>query len=143
MENENIKNKFIGVWELVSLDMKNLNGEPQGKFESKGRIIYDGRGFMAVQIMGLNRPHFKSGNQDEGTNEEIKQAFINTTTYYGTYEIDEEKGVVTHHIEASLFPNWEGTAQERIFKLSEDQLELIATILEEQTEYILTWKKLK
>lgn len=142
IEIDEVKKKLVGMWKLVSVSMKDLNGKPLGKFESKGRLVYDERGYMAVQIMGIDRPQFKSGRQDVGTDGEFKQAFIYSTAYYGTYEINEEKGIVTHRIESSLFPNWEGTAQERNFILLEDRLDLVALIPEEETEYIVSWKRL-
>ncbi len=31
----------------------------------------------------------------------------------GTYSVDERVGVVTHHLAASMFPNWVGSEQRR------------------------------
>lgn len=142
MENEKIKKRFIGTWELVSCDMLSIEGKNLGKWNAKGRLIYNDKGYMSAQLMGLDRPIFKAGKLDEGTIEEIKKAFIECGSYYGTYEIDKEKKRVIHHIESSLFPNWEGTDQERFFKFSDDLLELRALIPEEEIEYILVWKHL-
>ncbi len=40
MENETIKKKFIGVWELVYIDMRSLDGKDLGRWSGKGRLIY-------------------------------------------------------------------------------------------------------
>ena len=36
----------------------------------------------------------------------------------------ETDGVISYHIEGSTYPNWKGTQQERLFKLSADELTL-------------------
>ena len=122
--------------------MLSIKGKNLGKWNAKGRLIYNEKGYISAQLMGLDRPIFKSGRQGKGTIEEITKAFIECSSYYGTFEIDEEKRRVIHHIEASLFPNWEGTDQERFFKFSDDLLELSALSPEEGIEYILKWKRI-
>jgi len=55
---------------------------------------------------------------------EIKSAFEGFVGYYGAYEVDEEQGTVTHHLEGSSFPNWVGTDQRRFFEFSGSRLTL-------------------
>jgi heterodisulfide reductase subunit B len=40
--------------------------------------------------------------------EEIKTNYEGCVSYYGHYELDPENNIVIHHVEGSLFPNWEG-----------------------------------
>ena len=44
--------------------------------------------------------------------------------YFGTYTVDAEKRVVTHHVEGSLAPDFTGTDQPRPFKLEGHWLEI-------------------
>ena len=37
---------------------------------------------------------------------------------------DDENGFVVHHVEGSLFPNWEGQALKRLVELSGNRLKL-------------------
>jgi len=74
--------------------------------------------------MGSERARFAAGNFLEGTAEENKAAVHGTISYYGTYSVDATTHTVTHHIERSLFPNWDGTNQARTFKLLGDELTL-------------------
>ena len=60
---------------------------------------------------------FQSGNLLRGEPQEIKAAFEGYVAYYGTYEVDEEASSVTHHVQGSLFPNWVGNDQLRLFSL--------------------------
>jgi hypothetical protein len=122
---QDLKNKFIGVWKLVSAEARRPNGEVvpyRYGAGSIGYIMYDATGHMAVQLMQSNRPKFASGDPDQGTAEEIKAAFDGYGAYFGTYEIHEVEGFVIHRVEGSLFPNNVGTEQKRFFEFSGDQL---------------------
>ena len=59
-----------------------------------------------------------------GTEEEVRKAFEGYIAYYGTYEVDESSGRFTHHVKNSLFPNWIGDIQTRIFEFEGDRLRL-------------------
>ncbi len=84
----------------------------------------------------------KSENKYKATNKEVRIAFNKFDSYYGKYEINKENGIVKHHVEFSLFPNWIGTTLERSFKFINDHLELKAVGKEERIEYTLKWKRL-
>ena len=57
-----------------------------------------------------------------GTPEEIKEAFEKFEAYCGTYEVDEEKSIITHHIEGARFPNFEMMEQVRFFEFFANRL---------------------
>ena len=120
MQNE----QLLGMWKLVSCEARSSNGEvvyPYGR-DPFGMLIYDSRGNMSVLLMRRDRPKFASGDLLRGSQEEIKAAYEGFDAYCGTYEVNEEKGTVTHHVEGSKFPNWVGTDQVRFFECSGDQL---------------------
>jgi hypothetical protein len=85
-------------------------------------ILYTESADVAVVLMRAGRSKFVSGDPLGGTAEEIREAFEGFDAYGGTYEVDMENGAVTHHIQVGRFPNWEGTAQVRYFRLLGDQL---------------------
>ena len=93
-----------------------------------GRLIYTREGFMSVLLMNPDRPRFGSDDPMAGTPDEIETAFRGFDAYCGTYTIDEERATVTHHIQASKFPNWIGTDQVRSFELRDGRLILKADI---------------
>jgi hypothetical protein len=120
MSNQSI----VGVWTLLSITATSTRNDkisPYGD-EPVGKLIYDASGHMAVVLMRTGRPKFASSDPWTGAPEEIKQAFEGFEAYCGTYDIDTDKGVVTHQVEVSRFPNWEGTAQRRYFQLSGNHL---------------------
>ena len=117
-----ITSKFVGTWKLVAIE-----GQQVPKRDRVGLLMYDPRGRMAVQIMPLDRPKFASGNRLQGSQEEITAAFNGYAAYFGPYAVNEAEGVVTHHLEGSIFPNEVGRDNIRYFEFSGDQLTLIPT----------------
>jgi hypothetical protein len=114
----------MGTWRLVSLEARNSNGEviyPYGR-DAFGMLMYDLGGYMSVLLMHRDRPKFASDDLLRGTPEEIRTAFEGCDAYCGTYEVNEEKGIITHHVEGSRFPNWVDTDQIRYFEFSGNQL---------------------
>jgi hypothetical protein len=73
-----------------------------------GLGIYTDTGLFSGQVMRRGRPRLASGDQSQGTAEEFEAACTGVISYYGAYELDSENGFAVHHVEASLFPNWEG-----------------------------------
>ena len=117
---------IIGAWKLASFEIQNSNGAVTYPFgeNAQGSIIYTKSGRFAAQAMRPDRPPFESGDQLKGTTEEIKANYEGFISYYGHYEFDAENGFIIHHVEGSLFPNWEGQEQKRFFELKGDRLKL-------------------
>ena len=142
MKNETIRNKFIGIWELVYVDTQTIDGKDLERWIGEGRLIYTKQGYISAQIGEPKIKKFKSENRLKATDKELRLLFNSFESYYGKYEIDEENGVIKHHVELSLFPNWIGTTQERSYKFLNDHLELKAVGKEERIQYTLKWKRL-
>ena len=114
----------FGRWKLISAKAENSNGDvvhPYGE-GAFGILMYDANGYMYVLLMRHGRSKFVSGDPFGSTSEELKEAFEGFDAYCGTYELDIDYGIVTHHVEGALFPNWEGTDQKRFFEISDDRL---------------------
>ena len=116
---------LIGVWKLISFEAHREGEEPSFPFgkDAKGLLIYTDVGRFSVQMMRPNRAKFVSGDQLKGTMEEINECFKGCISYFGGYEFNATGGFVIHHIENSLFPNWEGT-QKRFVEISDKRINL-------------------
>lgn len=117
---------IIGVWSLVSFELRQEAGDviyPFGQ-DAHGTILYTNSGRFSAQLMRGNRPRFASPDQMKGALPEIEAAFKGTISYYGSFTFNADRGTVIHHVEGSLFPNWEGQSLKRFFKITEDRLEL-------------------
>ena len=77
---------------------------------------------MSVNFMASERKKFASSDPQRGTVEEKNAAMDTFFSYCGRYEVQDDK--VIHHIEVSVFPNWTGMKQERIYSLEGDRLTL-------------------
>lgn len=117
---------IIGVWKLISFESHTDKSDVSYPFgeDPKGCIIYTESGRFSVQLMRTNRPHFASGDQLKGTVGEIEANYQGCVAYYGSYTIDRDGGFVVHHVEGSLFPNWERQSLKRYFELSGNRLKL-------------------
>jgi hypothetical protein len=131
---------ILGPWKLTSMTATSRQGDvnyPLGESPC-GMILYDASRYMSFTAMRPGRPRFASGDLASGTPEEIAAAFDGFEAYCGTYEVNLEKGVVTHHVETHRFPNWEGSDQVRFFQLSERRLAIdTAPILFDGTEWVI------
>jgi len=84
---------FVGTWRLVSNTQT-------------GIMIYDSLGNMAAQVMP-NRVRRKYAAA-EPTPEEAKDAITGYLAYFGTYTVDEQGRIVTHHRKGSINPGQVG-----------------------------------
>jgi hypothetical protein len=137
---------LVGNWGLVSFEAVS-GGHTEYPFgpDAIGLLTYDGASRMAVQIMKTGRPFFASDDQDDGTVEEFAAAFKGYAAYYGTYSVDEQEGVVTHHVAASMYPNWVGSDQRREVLLEGDRLTLSTRLPWRQGRdwmFRLVWRRL-
>lgn len=121
---------LIGTWRFVSMEARSPGGEviyPYGE-NIFGRLIYTPEGLMSVLLMNPNRPRFASNDPLAGTSEEIEAAYRGFDAYCGSFTVDTNRATVTHHLQASKFPNWIGTDQVRSFEIQGNLLRLKADI---------------
>jgi hypothetical protein len=120
------KNQFVGTWKLISSEIQDSNGKtsPDPDFGpgSGGYLIYDNTGHMCVQLTSPDRAKWKSDASP--TADEAKASITSYDTYCGTYDVDEKRGVVTHHTDMSLNPNVTGKDLVRHYSISGNQLTL-------------------
>lgn len=135
-----------GAWKLVSIEDRKSDGEIvhwMGR-NPTGMIVYDPSGHMSVQFMRDPRPRF-AGEYNQAAPEEIKNAYEGYFAYFGTYEIDEGKAVVTHHLQGSLRPQEVGIDYDRFFKIDGDRLVLSMLVpgKDKGRTRNLIWERLK
>lgn len=144
-----------GVWTLLSLEDHQPDGQVvywlgQGV---SGTIVYTPNGRMFVQFLGDPHPRFSAGNVfspdarallPTAKGDEIRQAYAGYYAYFGTYDIDEAKHIVTHHVQSSLRPQEIGLNYERPYQLTEDRLVLRYPVLTDKgpsNTRIITWRR--
>ena len=118
--------QFLGTWKLVSAEFRRPDGtaiEYLGD-NPMGMLIYTSDGHMSVHLVQRDRPRFVTDDRMGGTPEQISAAYLGYQGYFGTFTVNETERMVTHHIQASSFPNWVGVDQRRFFELAGDRLTL-------------------
>ena len=117
------REQLIGTWKLVSFELE-ISGEtsyPWGE-DVVGIHTWDETGHFAFQGGRSARERFASDNPLGSTPEEASSALGSYLAYFGTYDVDENEGTVTHNGIGSLFPNWVGMPQKRFYEFSGNQL---------------------
>jgi hypothetical protein len=127
------KQTIIGAWRLVGIDYSGPNGpltDPVFGPNPQGIIIYDRSGWMSVQIATANRPTIArpatrtSGAETADDAKLAAQAFDSYYAYFGSWEFDAVKSVITHHLRASLLPYETGVDYLREVTFDGGQLKL-------------------
>jgi hypothetical protein len=107
-------NPLVGTWRLISWENRTPEGEvsyPLGE-DAVGYLAYTEDGYVFVAIMRPRRTPFAAADLLSGSTEEKALAAETYVSYCGRYEF--RGTMVVHHVELSLFPNWEGADQERL-----------------------------
>ena len=123
-------NALIGTWRVVEFADLDKDGKWQYRFgeHPRGYFVYDATGHVHIQIMKVPPlAPFPEANIAVGklpSAEHALAAYAAYVAYFGTYTVDANKHVVTHHVEGSLAPEFTDTDQPRPFKLEGDRLEI-------------------
>ena len=126
MPTRQLREQLVGAWRLVSYEIRPRDGSavtyPLGR-DARGWILYTRDGYMSAQLMAAGRPPYASGDLHRGTESECTAAARGYIAYSGPFHLDDD-GTLTHEMDVSLFPNWIGNVQQRVFRLDGDRLQL-------------------
>jgi hypothetical protein len=150
-----LREQLAGSWSLSSRVTHRPDGsvvdDPGLSAMPKGRLIYDRSGHVAAQ---LTRPGRTTDSlvqecldlpKVKGTSD-TAQTILGYDAYFGTYTLDEQASVVTHHLESALFPGDVGKDIKRRFVLAGDVLTIsFDTTLRDGSPVTrkLVWARLK
>lgn len=123
------KERLVGAWHLLRIDTgvaENSAATPQ----PTGMLIYTSDGHISVQLM-----YPKSANAP--SNEYVHDGY---EASFGTYDIDERKHTVTHHVMASNTRDLlVGKDLPRSFKITDDGLLIIRPVRSDE-KWSVTWQ---
>jgi hypothetical protein len=132
---------FVGTWKLVTAEYRSDDDEVHHLLGTHpiGQLMYDERGYMSAQLLDANRPIFASNDWLKGTPEEVAAAFKGHRAYFGTFEVDEKAGTVTHHVLGSSFPNWTGRDNVRYYEFVGKRLILKTSPMLMGGRHVIGW----
>lgn len=150
-----VRAQLIGSWRLVSRQSKRADGgieaDPGLSTVPLGVLIYDQSGHVAAQLSRRDRTVAMIGDEcqaaatTKGT-PDTAQTILGYDAYFGTYRINESEGIVTHHLEAALFPGDIGKDIDRHFTISADQLTITFNTTTKdgvKVTRMLVWERMK
>jgi Lipocalin-like domain len=121
--------RFLGAWRVLSVTDTRPDGTSVPDLylgpHPIGFIIYEATGHMCFGAMNPGRT--KWTDELNGTPAEMSAATEGYDSYCGTYEINDERKTVTHHVRVALVPNDVQTDLVRKYEFSGNQLKLTAT----------------
>jgi Lipocalin-like domain len=124
-QQKSLKEQLIGTWTFVSAVETSKDGAKSDRWGSnpKGSIIFEANGRYSFMISRSDIPKFAVNSVNQGTAEENKAVVQGIIAYFGTWSVDEASKTLITNIEASSFPNVNGTSQKRIItSLTADEL---------------------
>jgi len=134
-----------GTWILVSI-YNEKDGKRIEQFgpNPRGIHIFTPEGYVTQIMMPESLPKIASGNRKECTPEECRAVATGVIAWIGKYTVNEKDKEVNYTIQASSFPNFEGTPQKRTMTIEGDMLKLVnpTTALGTGVNYS-TWKRVK
>jgi hypothetical protein len=135
--------RFAGVWKLVAEETRDPKGDvvagpnaaSGGRF---GFITYDPAGYVGVTIAWSKRPAFTG---KASTPDEARSALASYNSYWGSFTVNEARGIVTHQTMGAVSPAFAGTNQERGFTIAGNRLTLRPPNLANGDQRALTWER--
>ena len=85
------RERLIGAWRLAHIDSPQPEGKSSDIPQPKGMLIYTRDGHMSVQLM-----YPKSAN-----NQSNRYVLDGYEASFGSYDVDEAKHTLTHHVQGS------------------------------------------
>jgi Lipocalin-like domain len=110
-----LADELVGTWAVTEAATHEANGAtsyPYGR-SPKGTLIFTKDGYFAQIMSAGDIPKFASNNRTNGTADEYKAVVQKSLAFFGTYSVDEATKSITYKVEASTFPNWDGSTQVR------------------------------
>ena len=88
----------------------------------RGQLILGRDGHYSIMIARANLPKVAANARDKGTADENMAIIGGSIAHVGKYTVDAESKFIIFNVEVSTFPNWDGIAFKRPFRVSGDQL---------------------
>lgn len=120
--------EYLGGWRLVRALQVFDDGEQRDEFglPADGYLVYTPDGVVTAVLGSMTRPSFAGTDPAAGTAAEYGSA-RRLIAYAGRWTYDPDTSEMTHHVDVSLFPNWQGDAQVRHVALADGQLAVSAS----------------
>jgi hypothetical protein len=124
-QQKSLKEQLVGTWTLVSSYQVRADGSKLNEFGAnpKGINVFEANGRFFLMIASADNSKIAARDLNKKNPEEVGGLITESIAYYGTYTVNEAEKVIILHLDASTFPNQNGTDQKRtITSLTADEL---------------------
>ena len=111
----------LPAWNATAQDATNVAGTytavsnaPFGD-NPRGQLILGRDGHYSIILARTTLPKVAANSRDKSTAEENKAIVGGSIAHFGKYTVDAQAKTITFNVEASTFPNWDGTTFKRAF----------------------------
>jgi hypothetical protein len=120
---------LLGAWRLHSAVEVFDDGERRDEFgpNPDGFLCYNAAGVVSAVLGASARPPVSADDPQGGTDEDYEKMARHFIAYAGPFSVDVGNATVTHHVDVSLFPNWQGHDQLWRVTIEGGQLSIIAS----------------
>ena len=140
MEHPAVAEQLVGTWRLVAMRANMGDDMPEEPFgpDPLGYITYTADGYMHAIVTDRHRPRVGTPTEEFSRRTGLRRlaflirelpalarhtkATLKALAYAGTWEIRGPE--LIHRVSASVFPDWIGTEQRRVYAFDADQLVL-------------------
>ena len=141
------RSQFAGTWALVATEWRRADGRHANPFGqgAVGILMYDAAGFMSASVMHAERPPLPR-DQPSGIDTAMASAVPGFINYFGSYDVDDDAGVVRHHVIGAAYPAWVGLDFARGFRFEGDTLVLTDDLFAADGVAVAastTWRRLR
>ena len=119
-----LDSNLLGTWRVLAFEFTNAAGavfRPLGE-GPLGGIVFAVGGHMSFDFFAAERPHFAADDLFGGSDDERAMAASGAVVFGGPCR--SENGVLIIDVAHSLFPNWIGGTQRRLYVVDGDRLML-------------------
>lgn len=119
-----IDDRLHGTWRVLAFEFTAADGavfRPLGN-EPEGGIVFAPDGHLSFAFFAADRPRFAADDLFCGSDDECAMAARGAVVFGGACR--GEGGVLIVDIGFSLFPNWVGGTQRRLYHVEDDRLRL-------------------
>jgi len=95
--------------------------------DARGAMILTADGHYTINLARATLPKFAANSRTKGTADENKAVVEGSIFHYGLYTIDDGGRSITFKIQASSFPNWDGTSQKAALNVRGETLTYTVT----------------
>jgi hypothetical protein len=143
MDEAQVVQTLVGGWELDLWTTFHSDGSetyPFGK-DAIGLIMYSADGHMSCHLSVANRPLLDAPTIFAVSDADLGQSVRAYSGYFGTFSVDAQAGIVTHHVQGAWYPNFATVDQPRRYGFDGDLLFLEAEVGDDLVR--IAWRRRK